>query len=257
MGKITIIGLGCGDERYVTREAWGILQQAQSPVWLRTEAHPVVAALPCVWQSFDQVYRDSAEFETVYAHIIDTIIALGQQQDVIYCVPGDPHVGESTTFGILQQAEEADIAVHVVRGLSFYEPIVAAIGLDGMDGVQIYDAITIAQHLYAPINPDAPLILGQVYSKMLASELKLALMAVYAAEYEVQLIHGAGTGEESAEILPLYQIDRSENIGNLTTLYVPARESIGSIGQFADTVAILRSPNGCPWDREQTPQSLR
>lgn len=257
MGTITIVGLGCGDERYVTREAWQLLEQAVEPVWLRTKDHPVVEALPCEWRSFDDVYLDSADFPSVYAHIIKTVISEAATQDIIYCVPGDPHVGESTTFGIIEQAAAQEIDVRVVRGLSFFEPTVAAVGLDGMDGIQVYDAIAVAQHLHAPVNPDAPLVLGQVFSRMLASELKLALMAVYAPDYTVQLIHGAGTDSERVEALPLHEIDRSDQIGNLTSLYVPARETIGSLEHFADTIAILRSPNGCPWDREQTPQTMR
>ncbi|MGB1250854.1 MAG: nucleoside triphosphate pyrophosphohydrolase [Candidatus Promineifilaceae bacterium] len=257
MGTITIIGLGPGDGRYVTREAWQLLESAEMPIYLRTSAHPVVAELPCEWQSFDALYENSADFQSVYAQIIDTVVQAAQAQDVIYAVPGDPHVGESTTFEILKRADTASIGVKIVRGLSFYEPMLGAINLDGMDGVQVYDAITIADHLHAPINPDAPLLLGQVFSRMLASDLKLTLMAVYPAEHVVQLIHGAGTDESQMETIPLHEIDHSQQIGNLSSLYVPPRPSIASLGHFADTVAILRSPEGCPWDQKQTPQSLR
>ena len=258
MGRITIVGLGCGDGRFVTREVWRILEEASSPIWLRTAAHPVVAELPCEWCSFDDVYEASADFQSVYAHIIETIVKeAGNSAEIIYAVPGDPHVGEATTGGIIKAATELGINVEVKRGLSFYEPTVAAVNLDGMDGVQVYDAITIAQHLHAPINPDAPLVLGQVFSPFLASELKLSLMAVYPPEHVVQLIHNAGGSDEAVEELVLHEIDRSTQIGNLTSLYVPPRATLSSLGNFADTVAILRSPNGCPWDREQTPQSLR
>ena len=39
MNNITIVGLGPGDPRLLTREAWEILTQA-SEVFLRTERHP-------------------------------------------------------------------------------------------------------------------------------------------------------------------------------------------------------------------------
>ena len=257
MGTITIIGLGPGDGRYVTREAWSVLESAENPVYLRTASHPVVAELPCAWRSFDQSYVDSADFQSVYAQIVATILNEAASNDVLYAVPGDPHVGESTTFAILEQAKSAEIPVRVIRGLSFYEPMLGAINLDGMEGVQIYDAIMVSEHLHAPVNPDAPLLLGQLFSRMLASDLKLSLMAVYSPEHPVQLIHGAGTDMLQIECVPLHQIDHSEQLGNLTTLYVPRRETVSSIGNFADSVAILRSPDGCPWDQEQTPQSLR
>jgi tetrapyrrole methylase family protein/MazG family protein len=40
-------------------------------------------------------------------------------------------------------------------------------------------------------------------------------------------------------------------------LYIPALEESASFEAFQETVAHLRAPDGCPWDREQTYQSLR
>jgi tetrapyrrole methylase family protein/MazG family protein len=59
------------------------------------------------------------------------------------------------------------------------------------------------------------------------------------------------------ETLPLYEIDRSPQVGNLTTLYVPPLGSGTSFEAFQEIIARLRAPGGCPWDREQTHQSLR
>jgi tetrapyrrole methylase family protein/MazG family protein len=57
--------------------------------------------------------------------------------------------------------------------------------------------------------------------------------------------------------MPLYQIDRSDQIGHLTSLYVPPLPYKATLPALAETVAILRSPEGCPWDQEQTPKSMR
>ena len=47
--------------------------------------------------------------------------------------------------------------------------------------------------------------------------------------------------------------DFSENL----SLYVPALGEGTSFESFAEIVAHLRAPNGCPWDREQTHETLR
>lgn len=91
---------------------------------------------------------------------------------------------------------------------------------------------------------------------MSPSELKLALMALYGPQHQVVLLHGAGTDSVVKETVALYEIDRSDHIKNLTSLYVPALANVGSLGNFAETMAFLRSPNGCPWDREQTSQTM-
>jgi tetrapyrrole methylase family protein/MazG family protein len=57
--------------------------------------------------------------------------------------------------------------------------------------------------------------------------------------------------------VPLYAIDRSDAVSHLTSLFVPPLPTPSTLNALAETVAILRSPDGCPWDQEQTPQSLR
>ncbi len=255
---ITIVGLGPGDGRFLTREAWEILTTA-SMVYLRTSRHPAVDDLPTNLPrtSFDHIYDTAASFEEVYTAIVAELLQLGQQQDICYAVPGHPFVGESTVTRLVAEAKAAGVTVRVVSGLSFIEPMLTAVSLDALDGVQIFDAIELAAYEYPPVNPDVPLLLGQVYSRRLAGELKLTLTAVYPNEHTVQLIHAAGSPAEQVETVPLYAIDHSPAIDHLTSLYVPPLPYKASLANLAETVAVLRSPNGCPWDQEQTPQSMR
>lgn len=255
---ITVVGLGPGDGRLVTRQAWEILVSGKL-LFLRTARHPVVADLPSdvVWQSFDAIYETAVAFDDVYTQITEHLLATAQEQEIVYAVPGHPFVGESTVTRLIQQAKSASIPVVIVEGLSFVEPTLTAVAWDALDGLQLFDAIDLTQYQYPPINPAMPLLLGQVYSRMLAAELKLLLMSVYPDEHPVQLIHGAGMPDQVVEQLPLYEIDRSEHTAHLTSLFIPALPAGSSLMGLAETVAILRSPNGCPWDQEQTPQSMR
>lgn len=255
---ITIVGLGPGNGRSLTREAWDFLTHTQT-LYLRTSRHPAVADLPAnvVCHSFDAIYDTAVSFEAVYSHIVDTLIGHGREQDVVYAVPGHPFVGESTVTQLVARAQTEGIPLHIVAGLSFVDVSLTAVGYDALDGLQIFDALDLAQAYYPPVNPDLPLLLGQVYSRMVASELKLNLMAIYPDEHPVQLIHGASTDQEKVEAIPLYEIDRSPHINHLTTLFVPPLPQSASLTTLAETVAKLRSPEGCPWDQEQTAQSLR
>lgn len=255
---ITIVGLGPGDVGLLTQQAWQLLTTAES-LYLRTSRHPTVAALPSTLQlhSFDHIYKSAVDFAAVYEQIAAEILERGRTADIIYAVPGHPFVGEATVTAVVRAAREAGIEVNMVDGLSFVEPTLAALGVDALDGLQLFDAIDFVSFLYPPLNPDVPLLLGQVYSQLLASELKLVLMGVYPDEHPVSLVHAAGSAEQRVESLPLYEIDRSEWIDHLTSLYVPPLPLKSSLPALAETVAYLRSPNGCPWDQEQTPQSMR
>lgn len=255
--SITIVGLGPGNGRFLTREAWETLTKARH-VYLRTSRHPAVADLPASLprSSFDHVYDSAQSFAAVYETIVAELLSLAQTQDICYAVPGHPFVGESTVTRLVTAADALGLPLVVVPGLSFLEPLLSALKLDALDGVQIFDAVELAAIHYPPMNPDVPLLLGQVYSRLLASELKEVLTAVYPHEHLVQLVHAAGTEQQQIEAVPLYAIDHSRQIDHLTSLYVPPLPYKASLSALAETVAVLRSPEGCPWDQEQTPQSM-
>ncbi len=256
---ITILGLGPGDPELLTRRAWRILSDAHE-VYLRTARHPGVESLPKTptYHNFDDWYERAADFETLYADIAAEVIRLGQRAEgVIYAVPGHPLVGESTVTRILAQAKSVSVVVTIVDGLSFIEPSLDALGIDGLDGIQLQDAVEVGRLHHPQLDPDIPALLAQVYSVAVASDVKLTLANQYPDEHPVLLIHGAGTPDQALEPLPLYEIDRSIRISHLTSLYVPPLPKAGSFERFQETIAHLRAPEGCPWDQKQTHQSLR
>ncbi|UCG25513.1 MAG: nucleoside triphosphate pyrophosphohydrolase [Chloroflexota bacterium] len=260
---ITIVGLGPGDGRYLTREAWRLLKASEAIV-VRTAQHPAIDDLPGTVEviSFDDVYETADSFDEVYASIAGKVLRLGreaadQEKEILYAVPGHPLVGESTVTIILSEAAAENLVVRIVDGLSFVEPTLAALELDALEGLQLFDALEIAGYNHPPLNGDRPALLGQLYSRMVAGEVKLALMALYPDDHEVALVHGAGTVGQRVEKVPLYGVDHSDQIGHLTSLFVPPLPYPGTLESLAETVAYLRGPEGCPWDQEQTSQSLR
>jgi tetrapyrrole methylase family protein / MazG family protein len=256
---ITIVGLGPGPSSLITREAWEILAHA-SEVYLRTARHPAVADLPpsLTIRSFDPLYEQAAGFCDVYQAITERILNLGRRPEgVLYCVPGHPLVGESTVTALLEQAEEEGLPVRIVAGVSFVEPALTALRVDPVSGLQLVDAIDVALRLHPPLSPDVPALLAQLYDRDLASDVKLTLMNQYPDGHQVTLVHRAGTEEERVETLPLHALDHSRWIGHLTSVYVPALPRTSAFESFQETIARLRAPDGCPWDREQTHQSLR
>ncbi len=256
---LTIVGLGPGELDDLSRRAWRVLKQAKT-VYLRTERHNCVACLPqndITYHSFDHLYETIDRFEEVYAEITRQVMAAAQQGDVVYAVPGDPLVGESTVTRLRQAAQAAGIPVEIVSGVSFIEPTLALLGLDALDGLQVFDGIAVAALHHPPINPDYPALLAQVYSRDVAANVKLTLMNQYPDDFRVSLIHAAGTENARVEALRLYEIDRSDQIQHMTSLYVPALGQMSSFEQFQEIIAHLRAPEGCPWDRKQTHHSLR
>ena len=259
MPGITLLGLGPGNPDQLTREAWDVLSSVDE-VWLRTRQHPTVNSLPSTvsLHSFDGLYENGESFGQVYDAIVEKILELGRRpQGVIYAVPGHPFVAESTCPKIVRLARDEGLATVIVAGLSFLEPTFSALGLDPYPRLTLFDAMELSMAHAPAFPPDMPVLVAQVYSRLVASEVKMTLNAAYPDEHPVRLVHAAGMKDELVEELKLYEIDRSEHIGLLTSLYVPPLGEGTSFESFQEIVARLRAPNGCPWDREQTHQSLR
>ena len=261
MTTITIIGLGPGDPGLVTRSAWEALETA-GEIYLRTSRHPTVAELPpdTTIHSFDAIYEAAEDFAEVYRQIAAEIVALGSRpQGVLYAVPGDPTVGEATTWLIRRQAAEAGLTVRVIPGVSFVEPACWALGLDPLerDGLQVLDAMVAAASHAPPFDTSRPALLAQCYSRAVASDVKLTLLHSFSPDHPVTVLRAAGTAAEDLRRTPLYALDRSQDFDHLTTLYLPPISPHGAYSRLQEIVAHLRAPNGCPWDREQTMQTLR
>jgi tetrapyrrole methylase family protein/MazG family protein len=259
MPGITLLGLGPGNPNQLTREAWEVLSTADD-VWLRTRQHPTVGALPPTLKlhSFDELYENGESFDQVYDAIVEKILELGRRTEgVIYAVPGHPFVAETTCPKIARLAQDEGLATVIVEGLSFLEPTFSALSLDPYPRLTLFDAMELSVAHVPAFSPDIPVLVAQLYSRLVASEVKMTLVETYPDEHLVKLIHAAGTKDELIENLKLYEIDRSEHIGMLTSLYIPPLGEGTSFEAFQEIVAHLRAPNGCPWDREQTHETLR
>jgi len=256
---ITLLGLGPGDPDLLTRAAWRLLQEA-SEIHLRTRQHPTVAAFPAGLQvhSFDALYEVGESFEAVYEEIVENVLQLGRRPEgVIYGVPGHPLIAETTGPEILRRAGEAGLSVRIIAGLSFLESVFEALGVDPFPQTALVDAFDLARGHTPLSRVDRPALIAQIHSRRMASEVKLTLMALYPDEHPVHLLHGAGTANARVERLALWEVDRSEHIGLLTSLYLPPLAENTSFESFLEIVSRLRAPEGCPWDQEQTHLSLR
>ena len=271
----TIVGLGPGQWSDLTLEAYRVLAQAASEeqvVYFRTLIHPTIErlnvelpGLRC--ESFDRLYDESNDWETLYQQIAEELCNLAAEQAVIYAVPGHPLMGEASVQRVLMLARELKLSTRIVAGLSFMEPVCTALELDPLDaGAQIVDATMLAalgaDEVAGKIIPTLPLLVGQVYNRRLASAVKLALGEIYPDEWPVKLVRAAGVGADEAVVtLPLYELDRSVGLANhLSTLYVPPVDEM-TVLRLPETLRYItmrlrREPDGCPWDRKQTHQSL-
>jgi tetrapyrrole methylase family protein/MazG family protein len=261
--KITVVGLGSGDEDQLTFGIWRKLQSSPL-IYVRTAQHPAIQMLRkhnLHFHSFDPIYEQNNKFADVYETITDQLIAaaLEHRQEIIYAVPGHPMVAERTSQLLKQKCPDKGIALQFLGGESFLDQAFLRFGFDPIEGFQLLDG---SQTLDNSFNPRIHTIIAQVYDTFTASDVKLGLMAWYPDDFPVVVGHALGVqGEESIQTIPLFELDRVQGYGNLSLVWIPRSEDESlqnrSFGRLQEIVSILRSPEGCPWDREQTHASLR
>ncbi len=271
---ITIVGLGPGQWHDLTIQARTILTQAAAngqTVYFRTLVHPTVEPLQreipdLQIKSFDHLYDESANWEILYQQIATEICTQAERQVMIYAVPGHPLIGKSSVQRVLAMARERGLSTRIVAGLSFLEPICTLLELDPLEaGAQIVDATMLAMlnadEVAGKVIPTTPLLVTQVYNRRVAGAVKIALSECYPDEWPVKLVRAAGV-ENDEEVLemPLYALDRNTRPNHLSTLYVPPLDHLTAL-RLPETLRFItmrlrRDPDGCPWDREQTHQSL-
>jgi len=262
-GGITVVGLGPGDPRAVPEEAIERMRGADV-VLLRTAWHPAVSRLAAegiVADSFDRLYQQAQTLDEVYREIAGRLLALAADgYRVVYAVPGHPGVAEATVRELA--AAQDKVPLEIVGAMSGLDAIFAVVPLDPARGISILDPAGLGR---GPLPVDRDLLILQVDERLLAGEVKLKLLAHYPPDHPVVIIRAAGVpGEQEVTRTQLAALDHSPHrYDHLTSILVPALAEGRRAGcrypldPLVEVMQRLRSPEGCPWDREQTHQSLK
>lgn len=256
--KIRIIGLGSGDLNQMPLGLYKNIISEDRLILARTKKHPVIQELQgegVEFEFYDSFYEEENEFQSVYERITKDLIKRAQEKPLVYVVPGHPMLAEQTTQLLLSQT---DVEIEVLGGQSYLDDTFRALKIDPIEGFQFHDATTINRDVLDYHNH---LLFCQVYDGFSASELKLLLLEDLPADYKVTVIEAVGSLKEKLTEISLEDLDRTIEMSNLTSVYVPPMKSEDMLNhQFTrlrEIIRTLRGPDGCPWDREQTHESIR
>ena len=256
---LKIMGLGPGAYEALTIGALKELKNNKN-IYFRTEKHPTVDFLKdegIKFESYDHAYEKYDSFDDVYKYIAEDLITkIKDDEDLIYAVPGHPLVAEKSVVNLIELCKENNVQYEVLPAVSFVDAMMEALQVDPIEGVKIIDAFDMKNQI---LDKRVGTIITQVYNNFIASEVKLRLLEGYEDDTEIIFVRAAGVeGLESIRKIPLYELDWQEDIDYLTSIYIP--KDLGNKKDFQDLLDIietLRNPGGCPWDREQTHESLK
>ncbi|MFD1736907.1 nucleoside triphosphate pyrophosphohydrolase [Bacillus salitolerans] len=256
---IFVLGLGAGELGQLSLNMYNKIKSLPL-LYVRTYDHPIISDLEKEGiriHSFDSIYEQNDSFQAVYDEIVEILCDRAKESDLYYAVPGHPLVAEKTVQMLLEKRTDG-LKVVIEGGSSFIDPMLTALEIDPIEGFQILDATSFQ---VKELQLEQHMIICQVYDQFVASDVKLSLMERLPDDYEVFVVTAAGTSIQEIKKVPLYELDHGMNVNNLTTLYIPpVKDEQLLYSQFymlRKVIADLRGPNGCPWDKEQTHQSLK
>ena len=247
--RVVIVGLGPGPRNTVTQATLEAIERIDVQ-FVRTKRHPTADLMPKA-TSFDSLYDTLPTFEDVYREITEAVVAAALKHgEVLYAVPGSPLILESS---VAQLRADSRVEVHVLPALSFLDLAWEALGIDPVNaGVRLIDG-----HRFAleASGERGPLLVAQVHADWVLSDVKLSHESANGSE-PVVLLHHLGLPDQRVEHTTWQELDRVLPADHLTTLYIahmtePVSGELARLHQLART---LREQ--CPWDREQTHDSL-
>ena len=246
---VVIVGLGPGGADLVTSGTLTAINLA--PVRLaRTQRHPASVVLGDATY-FDDVYENADTMDEVYRTIVDRVVAAARVDDrVVYAVPGSPLVAERTVQLLLADDR---VDTEIVPALSFLDLSWIRLGIDPIDaGVRVIDG-----HRFAidAAGQPGPLMVCQCDSSLVLSEIKLSIEDW--PDEPVTVIQRLGLADEAIFEVSWAELDRAVDADHLTSIYIPSlgQPVAAELMRFDELVHTLRS--SCPWDREQTHESLK
>ena len=271
--EIKIVSIGQGDPDLLNIVTINSLRKAEQLI-LRTGNHPLTAWLESnkiAYQTLDELYGDAEDFDQLAQLIADEVIRSAHSSGVVYAVP-DAYTDSSVKM--LFRRVPGDILITVVPGISSYDlHLSSSISYLPDSSIQILPAYDLLSTFV--YDPRCTLLITEIDNAILAGQIKLVLSDVMEDEHIIFLIQESVLSDvmEDEHIifliqesgkpisLQLYMLDRQRMYNHFTAVLIPGTDYLHRekyvLQDLADIVMRLRAPDGCPWDRQQTHQSLR
>ncbi len=246
---VVVVGLGpAGPDLLTTQSVLTIA--ATEHRFVRTLRHPAAVAVDDA-ASFDHLYESAESFDQVYRAIADALVVAAREHGrVLYAVPGSPLVLERSVEYLLADDR---VDVEVQPAVSFLDMTWARLGVDPIEaGIRLVDGHTFA---VSAAGERGPLLVAHCHNQRVLSDIKLAVEE--SGDTLVTVLHHLGLPDEAIFTVAWQDLDREVSADHLTSIYIPELNApiASELMRFQELVQTLRRE--CPWDREQTHDSLR
>jgi len=197
------------------------------------------------YTSLDWIFEKSRSYDTLTTKVVKAVLNEEKNGDVIYCVDGA--ASEDVTAQLLIKRKN----VNVINGVSKTEAFLslAKIRSTSYAAYSAYDLSLYSRRVL-------PLIVYDIGDAFIAGDVKLSLFKFVGEETKVKFMRGGKVKE-----IPLYELDRQGEYDSTCGVAIEeselAKRERFDIRDLHDIIVRLRRPDGCPWDKVQTHESIR
>ena len=252
---IIIISLGSGEPDLLNLKSTNALKRSAA-VFLRTGKHPIVSWLKengIEFSTLDFLYEEYDDFDLLNRRAADILIRNASDMEIVYAVPDA--MTDQTVRALFHMKPE-DMIISVIPGVSSYDQYLSASLPFLSDGaVTSIPASEISDDFH--YDPNCNLLVTELDNSILTGHVKIFLSELLSDDHTVYLLRD----HVEPVLMPVWELDRIHDIDHRCAVFIPGSGfTERNRFVFSDLVTImdhLRSVSGCPWDREQTHESLR
>ena len=250
---ITVIGLGVekGDLTAKGKAAIESAVASGAKILVRTaytESYQTVQELGVSHSCLDYVYENSRNFATLAKNLAKAVADAGE--NTVYLVDGA--ATEDTSVKALLKRFRGKI--NVIDGVSKVTALVRAAGFAGCSYTAV-SAYELAEKA-ACGELALPLVVYDLDDENFAGDVKLLLGDLYGEETIVKYIRGG-----KAVKIPLYKLDWQKEYDYTSAVAIDGIDLLEktrfTLDDLKEIVVRLRRPDGCPWDKVQTPETIK
>lgn len=241
--SLILVGLGRGVGQ-ITEEGKNAISNAKNVIVTTNKSPSYTYFENIQHETLDRFFDSAESFELAYESAAKYVLSL--KGKTVLCTDGDGLTG-SIVEKILSLTDDVTFA----PGVSSTTLLKAKAKVSG--SYITYTATDFIANPPVEISRSLPVFITEIDDNYIASEIKLILLD-RVGEIDIIFL------KKTSKCINVVEIDRQKCDHTACIIIPPAplteRERYG-FSDLIDIMKILRSPTGCPWDREQTHESIR
>lgn len=204
------------------------------------------------WEEFQPEASEDGK-TGIAVYLEKAAAALESGKDAVYITATVPMYSDSLAAGMIKRFGLSNIRYCSGQDL-LNDGNAQSLLLEGVN-LCVLDGLALAGKYHLPVDPGQNTIIYYPNSVLDNRQLAGLIQQIYPADHGMGLYTMTSEGKTAWQRIYAAELADIQAVSEMMVL--PSRAADSSLVSFEELIAHLRAPNGCPWDRKQTHDSLR